>query len=77
MKTAISEWTPCRMKFYKAVKGFGFAYRDNSHQDIFIHASMLQKVGFTGNLKPETQIDVRYIETPKGLNAIDIRIPPQ
>ena len=62
------------MKFYKAGKGFGFAYRDNNPNDIFIHASMLQKIGFVGTLKPETQIDVKYIETPKGLNAIDLRI---
>lgn len=76
MKTAISEWTPCRIKFYKAGKGYGFAYRDENYKDIFIHARMLQKVGFTGRLQPGTPIDVRYIETPKGLNAIDIRLPP-
>ncbi len=76
MQTAISPWTPCRVKFYKAGKGFGFAYRDENHKDIFIHASMLQKARFNGLLTPETPLEVRFIETPKGLNAIDIRLPP-
>lgn len=70
-----SPWTSVKVKFWKFQKGYGFAYRDSTYKDIFLHASVLDQVGYTKDLPKEKEIEVRFIETEKGLCAVDIRDP--
>jgi cold shock protein len=36
------------VKWYNAMKGFGFIVRDSGGRDVFVHASALQRAGITG-----------------------------
>jgi CspA family cold shock protein len=36
------------VKWYNAIKGFGFIVRDAGKKDVLVHASTLQQIGITG-----------------------------
>ena len=36
------------VKWYNAMKGFGFIVRDSSGRDVFVHVSALERAGITG-----------------------------
>lgn len=75
MSQPVSPWTPARMKAFDVFKGYGFAYTDASGKDIFIHKSLLRRIGFTQELPRDRLIEVIIREGPKGREALDIRIP--
>jgi len=74
MSAPVSPWTPCKVKFYSGRKGFGFLYREGA-RDIFIHAYTLDKAKFPGSLHPEETVEVQFQDGPRGLHAINIRVP--
>jgi CspA family cold shock protein len=61
------------VKWYNAVKGFGFILRDGGGKDVFVHASVLQRAGIT-NLNEGQRVVVGIVEGRKGPEAGSIRL---
>jgi CspA family cold shock protein len=61
------------VKWYNAMKGFGFIVADRGGKDIFVHASALERSGITG-LAEEQRVAVDVAEGQKGPEAITLRL---
>lgn len=58
------------VKWFNNEKGYGFIqYKDN--EDIFVHYSAISKEGYK-TLKEGEYVEFKLIETPKGLQAINV-----
>ena len=61
-----------RVKWFNNEKGFGFIeYTEN--EDIFVHYSTIKQDGYK-SLNEGQLIEFRLIETPKGLQALDVEV---
>lgn len=61
-----------RVKWYDCAKGFGFANAFASSEDIFIHSSVLMRIGLD-DLRPGDAVNLRTQSTDRGLVAVAIR----
>jgi CspA family cold shock protein len=61
------------VKWYNAMKGFGFIVRDSDGRDVFVHASALQRAGITG-LSEGQRVFVGVVERRKGPEAASIQM---
>ena len=61
------------VKWYNAVKGFGFIVRDAGGQDVFVHVSALDRAGITG-LNEGRRVFVGVAEGQKGPEAVSIQL---
>jgi len=61
------------VKWYNAMKGFGFIVRDGGGKDVFVHASALQRAGLT-SLSEGQRVVVDIAEGRKGPEAAAIRL---
>lgn len=59
------------VKWYDAVKGYGFVIPDDGADDILLHHSVMRAAGVTF-LAEGTSIHCRVIERPKGLQVVSI-----
>lgn len=59
-----------RVKWFNNIKGYGFIDHD-SGEDIFVHYSVIKQDGFK-TLSEGQLVDFDLIETPKGLQAINV-----
>ena len=57
------------VKFYNAVKGFGFIKPSDSGPDIFVHSS-----GIIDNIQENDEVEYDVEEGKKGLNAVNVKI---
>ena len=56
------------VKFYNTQKGFGFIQPDDGQQDVFVHATALERAGISGlsdgqKVSFETEVDSRSGKT--------------
>ncbi|MEP1931453.1 MAG: cold-shock protein [Roseibium sp.] len=56
------------VKFYNSQKGFGFIQPDNGQQDVFVHATALERAGISvlsdgDKVSFETEVDSRSGKT--------------
>src|SRR5271170_272850 len=61
------------VKWYNAMKGFGFIASDRGGKDIFVHASALDRAGIAG-LTEGQRVAVDVIDGRKGLEATGLRL---
>ena len=61
------------VKWYNAEKGFAFTARDSGGNDIFVHASALNRAGITG-LAEGQRVAVDVIDGRKGPEAAGLRL---
>lgn len=61
------------VKWYNAMKGYGFIASDRGGKDIFVHASALERAGITG-LTEGQRIAVDVIDGRKGPEAAGLRL---
>jgi CspA family cold shock protein len=61
------------VKWYNAVKGFGFIASDRGGKDIFVHASALERAGIAG-LTEGQRVAVDVIDGRKGPEAAGLRL---
>ena len=61
------------VKWYNAMKGFGFIAPDRGGKDIFIHATALERSGLV-NLAEEQRVSIDVAEGQKGPEAVSVRL---
>lgn len=61
------------VKWYNAMKGFGFVGPDQGGKDIFVHVSALERSGLTG-LAEGQRVAVDVAEGQKGPEAVNVRL---
>lgn len=61
-----------KVKWFNNEKGYGFIEYDNEN-DIFVHYSAINKEGYK-TLNEGDIVNFKLIETPKGLQALDVSL---
>ncbi len=61
------------VKWYNAVRGFGFIASDRGGKDIFVHASVLERAGIA-DLAEGQRVAVDVVEGSKGREAASLRL---
>jgi cold shock protein len=61
------------VKWYNAMKGFGFIASDRGGKDIFVHASALDRAGIAGLMEGQ-RVAVDVIDGRKGPEAAGVRL---
>lgn len=61
------------VKWYNAIKGFGFIVRDAGGKDIFVHSSALHQAGIS-DLSEGQRVAVDMVEGAKGPEAVSVRL---
>lgn len=57
------------VKFFNNAKGFGFITPEDGSKDVFVHQNAL-----TENINEGDKVSFEVEESPKGLNAIDVKV---
>lgn len=57
------------VKFFNTTKGFGFITPEEGGRDVFVHMN-----GCIDNISDGDQVSYEVEETPKGLNAINVKV---
>jgi len=57
------------VKFFNSQKGFGFISQNDSRSDVFVHAS-----GLIDEIRDNDQVSFDVEQSPKGLNAINVKV---
>ena len=53
------------VKWFNAVKGYGFIEPEDGGKDVFVHVSQVEKSGLTGLVESQ-KVDFEMIEGPDG-----------
>ncbi|MFC2126029.1 cold-shock protein [Bacteroidota bacterium] len=57
------------VKFFNAVRGFGFITDDDSKKEYYVHSS-----GLIDNIKEGDKVQFELKEGTKGLNAVNVKV---
>ncbi|SHE75908.1 cold-shock DNA-binding protein family [Litoreibacter ascidiaceicola] len=60
-----------QVKWFDAVKGFGFVVADEGGPDILLHANVLRNFG-QGSVADASKVELRVQETDRGLQAVEV-----
>ena len=60
-----------RVKWFSAVKGYGFVTPDGESGDVFLHHSALRQAGHTG-IEQGTTVWCEVVRGPRGLQAVRV-----
>ena len=63
-----------KVKWFNNAKGFGFIREDGRDEDIFAHYSTISMDGYR-TLKAGQDVEFDLSEGPKGLHAVNIKVP--
>lgn len=63
---------PAVVKWFDAVRGYGFVTCAEVEGDVFLHAATLRRAGLE-EIQPGDALDVRCVEGPKGALAAEIK----
>lgn len=61
------------VKWFNPDKGFGFIAGEDGGKDIFVHISVLERANLNG-LPEGEQVSMRVVDTPKGREAVSIKL---
>ena len=61
------------IKKYLSYRGYGFIEVEDSEKDIFFHSSNFQSTELP---KQGLEVEFRVIDTPKGKEAVDVKVVP-
>lgn len=65
-------FVPARVKWFNALRGYGFVTRGDDTPDVFVHAETI-KSGSMIELRPNQAVLVLVEEGPKGPKALDVK----
>ena len=60
-----------KVKWFSDRKGYGFITRDDGGQDVFVHHSAVEGVGFK-SLAEDEVVDFEVEQGPKGPRAVNV-----
>ncbi|MEP3346067.1 MAG: cold shock domain-containing protein [Litoreibacter sp.] len=60
-----------QVKWFDAVKGFGFVVADEGGPDILLHANVLRNFG-QGSVADASNVELRVQKTERGLQAVEV-----
>ncbi len=61
------------VKWYNPDKGFGFVSSGDGEKDVFVHASILERIGVRG-LEEGKRVSMKVVKTQKGREAISLAL---
>jgi CspA family cold shock protein len=62
-----------KIKWFNAVKGYGFIEPDNKSKDVFLHVSDLAKTGLT-DITPGQKVSFEVEDVKGKVAAVDIKL---
>ncbi|MBT7335326.1 MAG: cold shock domain-containing protein [Gammaproteobacteria bacterium] len=62
------------VKWFNNAKGYGFVLGADGGEDLFVHYSAIEMTGYRV-LKAGQTVHFDIVEGPKGLHAVNIRLP--
>ncbi len=62
-----------KIKWFNAVKGYGFIEPDNKSKDVFLHVSDLAKTGIT-DINPGQKVSFEVEDLKGKVSAVDIKL---